>query len=167
MAFNNGLKRKQFEARWTRLREEYAASGMDESTIAALYEFDRQTFNSNRRYAEHTQVLCNQGAFDDGDEGGEDKSTMLLKFFDSLTTEIYDEYQPKENGWVNEIESESLWKGVSQLSDADRELLTLYAFQEYSITEIAQIQGVSRPTVSKKLTRIRHFLQKFLPMATK
>lgn len=88
MAFNNGLKRKQFEARWNRLREEYAASGMDESTIAALYEFDRQTFNSNRRYAEHTQVLCNQGAFDDGDEGGEDKSTMLLKFFDSLTTGI-------------------------------------------------------------------------------
>ena len=91
----------------------------------------------------------------------------ILKFFDSLTTEIYDEYQPKENGWVNEIESESLRKGVSQLSDADRELLTLYAFQEYSITEIAQLQGVSRPTVSKKLTRIRRFLQKFLPMATK
>ena len=48
MGFNNGLERKKFEARWSRLRVEYAASGMDENMITAMYEFDRQTFNSDQ-----------------------------------------------------------------------------------------------------------------------
>ena len=63
MGFNHGLERKKFEARWSRLRVEYAASGMEESAITAIYEFDRQTFNSDRRYAEHTQAFSQQVFF--------------------------------------------------------------------------------------------------------
>ena len=57
MGFNNGLERKKFEARWSRLRVEYAANGMEESMITQMYEFDLREFNSNRRYAEHTQAM--------------------------------------------------------------------------------------------------------------
>lgn len=167
MGFNNGLERKKFEAQWSRLRVEYAASGMDESTITAMYEFDCQTFNSNRRYAEHTQAISHQTFSDDGDEAGEDKSALLVKFSASFTEGACDTYQLEGNGWVDEIKSERLWKGVSKLSDSDKELLTLHIFYGYSITEIAQMQGIASPTVSKKLTRIKKFLQKYLPMATK
>lgn len=163
MGFNNGLEKKKFEAQWNRLRVEYTASGMDESTITAIYEFDCQTFNSNRRYAEHTQAISHQIFSDDGDEASEDKSALLVKFSASFT----DTYQLEGNGWVDEIKSERLWKGVSKLSNSDKELLTLHIFYGYSITEIAQMQGIARPTVSKKLTRIKKFLQKYLPMATK
>lgn len=167
MGFNNGLERKKFEAQWSRLRVEYAASGMDESAISALYEFDSQTFNSNRRYAEHTQAVSRQTFSDDGDEIGGDKSALLVKFMDSFTAGTCDTYRLEGKDWVDEIENERLWKGISQLSDSDKELLTLHIFYGYSITEIAQMQGIARPTVSKKLTRIKKFLQKYLPMATK
>lgn len=167
MGFNNGLERKKFEARWSRLRVEYAANGMEESMITEMYEFDLQEFNSNRRYAEHTQAISQQIFSDDGDEAGEDKSALLMKFLDTFTAGTCDTYQLEGKGWVDEIENERLWKGISQLSDSDKELLTLHIFHGYSITEIAQMQGVARPTVSKKLTRIKKFLQKYVLRATK
>lgn len=52
MGFNYGLERRRFEARWSRLRVEYAANGMEESRITEMYKFDLREFNSNRRYAE-------------------------------------------------------------------------------------------------------------------
>jgi len=165
MGFNNGLERRKFEAQWSCLRVEYAASGMDESTILAMYEFDRQTYNSDRRYAEHTQAISQQAFSDDGDEAREDKSALLVKFADSLSAAT-DTYQIEGKGWIGEIESERLQKGIKKLSDSDKELLTLYVFYGYSITEIAKMQGIARPTVSKKITRIKKFLKKYLPVAT-
>ena len=68
---------------------------------------------------------------------------------------------------MNEIVNEGLWRGVSKLTESDRKLLTLHILYGYSITEIARMQGIARPTVSKKLTRIKCFLKKFLSPATK
>ena len=89
-----------------------------------------------------------------------------MKFLDSLSAEAGDTYQPKGISWVEEIESENLWEGVSKLSDSDRKLLTLYVFYGYSITEIARMQGVTRPAVSKRLIRVKRFLKKFFSRVT-
>ena len=70
MKFNKGYEWKKFEEEWKRLRREYAAAGMDEAAIEAMYEFDRGVFNSNRRYAEHTQEVGSQAFFEDGDIHG-------------------------------------------------------------------------------------------------
>lgn len=166
MGFNNGSERKKFEAQWSRLRVEYAACGMDESMMITMYEFDWQTFNSDRRYAEHTQTFSRQEFSDDGDGTSEDRSPLLMKFLDPLSAEAGDTYQPKGINWVEEIESENLWEGVSKLSDSDRKLLTLYVFYGYSITEIARMQGVTRPAVSKRLIRVKRFLKKFFSRVT-
>lgn len=134
--------------------------------MIAMYEFDRQTFNSDRRYAEHTQMFSRQEFSDDGDGTSEDRSPLLMKFLDSLSAEAGDTYQLKGISWVEEIESENLWEGVSKLSDSDRKLLTLYVFYGYSITEIARMQGVTRPAVSKRLIRVKRFLKKFFSRVT-
>ena len=55
MSFNNGRERRKFEAAWKKLRMEYAAAGMDAEAIEEMYQFDLETFRSERRYAEHTQ----------------------------------------------------------------------------------------------------------------
>ena len=89
-----------------------------------------------------------------------------MKFLDSLSAEAGDTYQLKGISWVEEIESENLWEGVSKLSDSDRKLLTLYVFYGYSITEIARMQGVTRPAVSKRLIRVKRFLKKFFSRVT-
>lgn len=161
MGFNHGLERRRFEARWSRLRVEYAANGMEESTIAEMYEFDLREFNSNRRYAEHTQAISRQEFSDDGDTANEDSSPLLMKFFEAFTTKTSDSCQFERNGWIEEIEDEGLWKGVSKLSDGDRELLTLYIFYGYTLSEIAKRSGVTQPAISKKLSRIRKFLTKY------
>lgn len=159
MGFNNGLEKKKFEAQWSRLRVEYAASGMDESTITALYEFDCRTFKSNRRYAEHTQAISHQTFSDDGDEVSEDKSPLLAKFLDAFT--MQGSHTHRMNDWLDEIENRRLWKGLSKLSDKDKELLTLYIFGEYTMVEIAKMRGVSQAAISKRLLWIKNFLKKY------
>ena len=65
-----------------------------------MYEFDRQTFNSDRRYAEHTQMLSCQVFSDDGDKAGEDKSPLLVKFMDALTIQNGDISHLRGDGWL-------------------------------------------------------------------
>lgn len=67
MKFNNGRERRKFEAAWKKLRMEYAAAGMDTEAIEEMYQFDLETFRSERRYAEHTQGMPFQQFDDDGD----------------------------------------------------------------------------------------------------
>ena len=55
MAFNKGYELKKFEARWEKLRIEYAAAGMTEYAIQKMYDYDRQQFNSERTFVERTQ----------------------------------------------------------------------------------------------------------------
>lgn len=62
---------------------------------------------------------------------------------------------------MDEIGSEALSAALQNLSTEDIELLTLYVFDGYSVTEIAAKQGVAQPTISKKLARIKKFLKKF------
>ena len=161
MGFNNGLERKKFEAQWSRLRVEYAANGMEESMIAEMYEFDLREFNSNRRYAEHTQAISRQTFSDDGDEASEDKSPLLVKFWDSFTTQNDSLFHLEENGWIEEIENSRLWEGLSVLSDKDKELLTLYIVYGYTMVEVAEKQGVSQAAISKRFSRIKKLLKAY------
>lgn len=52
MSYNHGLEEKKFKERWQKTAEEYRKSGMTEEQISAIYKFDREVFNSNRRYRE-------------------------------------------------------------------------------------------------------------------
>ena len=41
------------------------------------------------------------------------------------------------------------------------EIITMYAYEGYDITEISKVYGVSRPTISIKIKRITKFLKNF------
>jgi RNA polymerase sigma factor (sigma-70 family) len=161
MSFNNGLERKKFEAAWKKLRVEYAAAGMDEAAVEAMYQFDLDTFNSERRYAEHTQELPFQQFDDDGDTAGEDTSALLVKFFDAFAVMPQETVGTNRYGWVEEIRSEALSAAVQRMPDDYIEILTLFAFEGYGVKEIAVIQGVSHPNISQKLQRIKKILKNF------
>ena len=40
MSFNYASEKRKFDAMWAKLRVEYREAGMEESAIAAMYEFD-------------------------------------------------------------------------------------------------------------------------------
>lgn len=161
MGFNYGLEKKKFDKEWEKLRKEYRAAGMDEAAIEAMHEFDWDAFKSERIYCNHTQRMPSQNFDDDGDAAGEDNSALLHRFFDSFAVMPKEVDDSRRDSWVDEIESEWLFDALRQLSPEDTELLTLYVFEEYGVTEIATMQGVAHPTVSKKLKRIKKYLKKF------
>ena len=157
MAFNKGYELKKFEARWEKLRIEYAAAGMTEYAIQKMYDYDRQQFNSERTFVERTQEFTAPAY-----EGSEEEaSPLMLRYQEAITTtDTYHETKSKF-AWIGEIENERLLSALENLSEDDLKLLTLYAYEGYTVTEISKVLGVSQPTISIKIKRITNFLKKF------
>ena len=44
---------------------------------------------------------------------------------------------------------------------ADLNLVTMYAYEGYTVTEISKVLGVAQPTISIKIKRITKFLKNF------
>ena len=62
--------------------------------------------------------------------------------------------------WIGEIETEQLLTALETLKTEDLEIITMYAYDGYDITEISKVYGASRPTISIKIKRIAKFLKK-------
>ena len=63
--------------------------------------------------------------------------------------------------WIGEIEDERLLSALENLSDADLELITLYAYEEYDTVEISKVFATTKQNISKKIRRITNFIKNF------
>ena len=61
---------------------------------------------------------------------------------------------------MDEIDNCRLSSFLKKLNQSDIELITLYAYDGYTVTEIAQLLSVTQPTISKKIRRIQKNLKK-------
>ena len=157
MSFNKGYELKKFEAHWEKLRIEYAAAGMTEDAIQKMYDYDRQQFNSERTFIERTQEFT-APAYESSEE---EASPLMLRYQEAITTkDTYHETKSKF-AWIGEIEDERLLSALENLSDADLNLVTMYAYEGYTVTEISKVLGVAQPTISVKIKRITKFLKNF------
>ena len=157
MSFNKGYELKKFEAHWEKLRIEYAAAGMTEDAIQKMYDYDRQQFNSERTFIERTQEFTAPAH----ESSEEEASPLMLRYQEAITTtDTYHETKSKF-AWIGEIENERLLSALENLSEDDLKLLTFYAYEGYTVTEISKVLGVSQPTISIKIKRITNFLKKF------
>ena len=157
MAFNKGYELKKFEAHWEKLRIEYAEAGMADDAIQKMYDYDRQQFNSERTCIERTQEFT-APAYESSEE---EASPLMLRYQEAITTtDTYHETKSKF-AWIGEIENERLLSALENLSEDDLKLLTFYAYEGYTVTEISKVLGVSQPTISIKIKRITNFLKKF------
>ena len=157
MSFNKGYELKKFEAHWEKLRIEYAAAGMTEDAIQKMYDYDRQQLNSERTFVERTQEFT-APAYESSEE---EASPLMLRYQEAITTkDTYHETKSKF-AWIGEIEDERLLSALENLSDADLNLVTMYAYEGYTVTEISKVLGVAQPTISIKIKRITKFLKNF------
>ena len=157
MSFNKGYELKKFEAHWEKLCIEYAIAEMTEDAIQKMYDYDRQQFNSERTFIERTQEFT-APAYESSEE---EASPLMLRYQEAITTtDTYHETKSKF-AWIGEIENERLLSALENLSEDDLKLLTLYAYEGYTVTEISKVLGVSQPTISIKIKRITNFLKKF------
>ena len=157
MGFNYGLEKKNFDRQWAIMRKQYEDAGMSIEVIQAMYEYDWSVFNATRSYQNHTQEIA-APSFEQGEEA---YSPLMNKYQEAISiTEHYRETKSRFT-WIGEIEDERLLSALENLSDADLNLVTMYAYEGYTVTEISKVYGVSRPTISIKIKRITKFLKNF------
>ena len=135
---------------------QYREAGMSEDAIQAMYEFDLGVLNSERAYITNTMTVS--GAADDCAA----KETSDFKQYEKAVT-VTDTYHETKSRftWIGEIEDERLLSALENLSDADLNLVTMYAYEGYTVTEISKVLGVAQPTISIKIKRITKFLKNF------
>ena len=156
MSFNNGNERRKLNAKWEHLRVQYREAGMSKEAIQAMYEFDLDVLNSERAYDANTVAVC------DGDDDKDARKAADFKQYEAAIT-VTDTYHETKSRftWIGEIEDERLLSALENLSDADLNLVTMYAYEGYTVTEISKVLGVAQPTISIKIKRITKFLKNF------
>ena len=94
-------------------------------------------------------------------QGEEAYSPLMNKYQEAISiTEHYRETKSRFT-WIGEIEDERLLSALENLSDADLELITLYAYEEYDTVEISKVFGTTKQNISKKIRRITNFIKNF------
>ena len=162
MGFNYGLEKKNFDSQWAMTRKQYEDAGMSNEAIQAMYDFDWSVFNANRSYQNHTQEMA-APSFEQSEES---YSPLMNKYQEAVSvTDTYHETKSRF-AWIGEIENEQLLTALETLKTEDLEIITMYAYEGYDITEISKVYGVSRPTISIKIKRITKFLKNFNSNAT-
>ena len=157
MGFNYGLEKKNFDRQWAIMRKQYEEAGMSIEVIQAMYEYDWSVFNAARSYQNHTQEIA-APSFEQGEEA---YSPLMHKYQEAISiTEHYRETKSRFT-WIGEIEDERLLSALENLSDADLELITLYAYEEYDTVEISKVFGTTKQNISKKIRRITNFIKNF------
>lgn len=157
MGFNYGLEKKNFDSQWAMTRKQYEDAGMSNEAIQAMYDFDWSVFNANRSYQNHTQEIA-APSFEQSEES---YSPLMNKYQEAVSvTDTYHETKSRF-AWIGEIENEQLLTALETLKTEDLEIITMYAYEGYDITEISKVYGVSRPTISIKIKRITKFLKNF------
>lgn len=149
MSWNNGLQRKKFKKEQRILAEQYRVAGMTEEQIQMMYEFDLGVFRSERIFYMHTQEL--EIKTDDEDEARDVSEYQIACQTKSLRN------YANRYWWIDELEK--LYYAVKHLSDEEKELITLYAFDGYTQREIAEIQKCSNTAISYRLIKIKEKLR--------
>jgi RNA polymerase sigma factor (sigma-70 family) len=154
MGFNNGFEHVRLENKWKNLRIQYREAGMSEEAIQEMYNFDVQVVNSEQRYYRHSKDL----AFNDADTEDTHSNDRYEEAI--LMADTYRETKSRFT-WIGEIEDERLLSALEKLKEEDLKILTLYAYDGYTVTEISKVLRCSQPTISIKIKRITKFLKKF------
>lgn len=157
MGFNYGLEKKNFDSQWAMTRKQYEDAGMSSEAIQAMYDYDWSVFNANRSYQNHTQEMA-APSFEQSEES---YSPLMDKYQKAIS--VTDHYCETKScfTWIGEIENKRLLSALENLSDADLNLVTMYAYEGYTVTEISKVLGVAQPTISIKIKRITKFLKNF------
>jgi RNA polymerase sigma-70 factor (ECF subfamily) len=95
------------------------------------------------------------------------KKAIRHKYYDMLKSkaytqsDIFEDDIPAigdiENNLDNKLQLDIV---LEKLSDQDREILYLWAVEEYTTQEISKLTGIAKGTITSKLKRLRDKLQK-------
>ena len=86
-------------------------------------------------------------------------STLLQKFQSELSVIDTHNFQTNPRfSWIDEIENDELYMKVLALSEKDKELLTMIAFEGFTQREVAEIWKVAPAAICKKIKKLKKIL---------
>ncbi len=86
-------------------------------------------------------------------------------YISGIETEAYSRYMATEHAKINTEAQHDLVKSLlTKLKERDREVITLYYFEEMTSAEIGEILGVPENTIKSRLYRARQQLKKYESM---
>ena len=100
MNYNSGNARRNFYAKWDKLREEYRAAGMKEDAIKKMYEYDLAVFNDDRAHHRYDVEIPSA----DDSENRNDYADFVRA---TTVTDTYHETKTRF-AWVGEVQNERL-----------------------------------------------------------
>ena len=160
MGFNYGSETRQFHRKWEKLRTEYAAAGMAESDIQAMYEYDWEDFKRERIFCMHNRQL-EDARFQNGDAVSEDKSPFFKKHLAQFSCVHPEAMTWGRQDWPEHIDTPELARQLKRLSSEDMEFISGLVADDLSKAELARRLGISRAAVTQRCVRIKKFLEKF------
>lgn len=141
MAYNHGKE----ERRWRIWKDSEEVTlrkyGVDENIIEQIRAYDREIFNSDRRFYQRLQET---GTY--LDTAAESEQHIEVKTVDDL---------------LNEIENENLYKALLTIDRCTLQIVLL-KMKGYSTKEIAPIVGLTTGAVYSRLEYLRKKLKKVL-----
>ena len=138
MVYNHGLEEKRFEEEWLKNVESFRKAGMTEEQIAEMYKFDREVFNSDRRYKERTVSLYDNP--------------------DVKKIKVYDDYsRDNRYRWIKKITDTEKYEKIMSLPKIWREAFTMY-ISGYTQTEISSKLMKPQQTISYWIVKIAEIL---------
>ena len=160
---NYAEEMNHFNRIWKADLREYAAAGMSETAIQAMYELHREQYNSDRRNRTHTQSL--DGAeFDGGDDSGEDRLPPSGKFLERFSSKQPEISEWSRYDWIEDLDTPELARYIKSLPETSLEHLTRMVADGMSRADLARETGVSRAAVTKRLNPIKNFIANIMFM---
>lgn len=143
MGYNHGLEKKKFDNEWRKNEKLYRELGMTDEQISAIWEFDYETFLSDRAYLEKKQDLSD---YED-----------TLQNSDS----IIDECNIEEN-WHEYITDIDKRCQLSELRPEQRRAYYLCKVLNMKQEDVSVIINKSQRTISYWIVKITKLLKQLL-----
>ena len=140
MGYNHGLEKKKFDIEWQKNEKLYRELGMTDEQISAIWEFDYETFLSDRAYLEKKQDLSD---YED-----------TLQNSDS----IIDECNIEEN-WHEYITDIDKRCQLSELRPEQRRAYYLCRVMNTAVRDASVILHKPRATISDWIVKISEILK--------
>lgn len=140
MGYNHASAEKDFNEQWKKAEEKYRELGMTEEQIKELYKFERETFNSNRRFYENTVELSDGNTY----TGTQTSITVPINL---------------EENWTELIEDEEKYRQVIECPVIMRKVYFMNKIQGYSQQEISSILLKPQQTISYWIGKISEILK--------
>ena len=158
MEYNVAKERIKFFTEQDRLAKEYRKAGMTEEQIKVMFDYDYEVFKKERAFREHNNFMDLE-AFEE-ECVLEDRAGVMDSFPDRFSTDLTYLNPWERYGWVERIEDPELYGSLKGLPESDLELITLYAMEGYLMKEIAEMLGISRQAVGKRIQKLKKFIKK-------